>query len=135
MALIVEPRHLALPDQRAARLPKGSELRPVVGEAGADLGVGAPAPAEEILASRRAQAFRDAGPRLRLGSSALRHQVCKLLCELHPIILHISAGLHVHPAQLTLSFPPEAAEMFAKAEPRGLGIDKPQMRLVVHWTR
>jgi hypothetical protein len=38
--------------------------------------------------------------------------VCKSLCQLYPNILHISGPPAVHPAQLTLSFPSEAAEMF-----------------------
>ena len=94
MALIVEPRHLALADQRAARAPKGSELCPVVGEADADLGVGAAAPAEEILASRRAQAFRDARPRLRLGrlQRSLRRPALRRAEGAHQLALSLPAG-------------------------------------------
>jgi hypothetical protein len=41
-----------------------------------------------------------------------RFWVCKLLCELRTIILHISTGARVQPAHFTPSFPSEAAEMF-----------------------
>jgi hypothetical protein len=51
------------------------------------------------------------------------------------IMPHVFTVPHVHPAHLTLSLPAEPAEMFASASPRGLGIDKPQIRLVVPgWT-
>jgi hypothetical protein len=41
--------------------------------------------------------------------------VCKLLCELHPIILHISDSPAVHPAHVPLWIQREPTEMFASA--------------------
>jgi hypothetical protein len=39
--------------------------------------------------------------------------MCKFLCELSPIILHISGPRAVHPARLRLGIEREANEMFA----------------------
>jgi hypothetical protein len=55
--------------------------------------------------------------------------VCEILCQLHPIILHISDPSRVHPAHVTPSMQGEADKMFASLSPFGLGIDKPTVRL------
>src|SRR5258705_12474408 len=94
MAAIWNPWPRARAAQGAARPPKTSRPRRVVGERGAVLGAGAAAPAEEILASRRAQAFRDARPRFRLGrlQRSLRRPALRRAEGAHQLALSLPAG-------------------------------------------
>ena len=63
---------------------------------------------------------------------ATRGQPCKCLCQL--IRTSCTFLTLVNPARLTLCIDRGAAEVFGSAKARGLQIDKPEVRLVVHWT-